>query len=258
MCTSQFWKSSSCGHLWVELKNPCGEGKNISNCRSFQDGRARNPLGLKCKWANEDSCPKCDKKDDYDGNKIRMVSSITPGLKCGIGPSKPSAGIECHCIVMWRGRIPGGLWLGFHVQYDWWGYEIRIWQAGFLSLERKINEHVLYWSIRRNCWSLQHNLYRPILLCLARLLSLFLLSTCWSCIRLLYRPAIENRYPWKLRGNTWRKMCTCFRYKEYADSTIRGSVLALASLMQSRLDDAERTLSSPAYYCAIIDRTLLR
>ena len=100
MCTAQFWKSPSCHHVWVELKTPCGEGKNISNCRSFEDGRARHPAGLKCKWAEHDSCPKCDKENDYDGSKIRMVSSITPGLKWGMGPSRSNVGIDCHCTVM--------------------------------------------------------------------------------------------------------------------------------------------------------------
>ena len=100
MCTAQFWRSPSCGHLWVELKTPCEEGKNISNCRSFEDGRARHPAGLKCKSAEEDLCPKCDKKNDYDSRKIRMVSSIKPGLKWGNGPSKSNAGIDCHCTVM--------------------------------------------------------------------------------------------------------------------------------------------------------------
>lgn len=54
--------------------------------------------------AGADSCPKCDKDDDYDGNKIRMVKNVSQGFRFGLGPSKSDPGVDLLskdcCTVM--------------------------------------------------------------------------------------------------------------------------------------------------------------
>jgi len=98
MCRTKSWKSFPCKHQWVSLEKPCAEGKNFSNCKSFENRHARNPRTIY--RAPAGSCPKCDKKDDYDGNKIRMVKAIKRGTKLGTGPSRENFGIECICTLM--------------------------------------------------------------------------------------------------------------------------------------------------------------
>lgn len=98
MCWTKSWKSFPCKHQWVSLEKPCAEGKNFSNCKSFENRHARSPRMIY--RAPAGSCPKCDKKDDYDGNKIRMVKAIKRGTKLGTGPSRENFGVECICTLM--------------------------------------------------------------------------------------------------------------------------------------------------------------
>ena len=48
---------------------------------------ARNAAKYPQEMAKEKTCPKCDKKDDYDGKKIRMVKGSVNATKFGCGPS---------------------------------------------------------------------------------------------------------------------------------------------------------------------------
>ena len=73
---------------------PCAEGRNFSNCPSFANGKARRPESLKRSHAPEKSCPKCDKKDNYDGNTTRMVKDVRQGIKVGTGPSRSDPGVD--------------------------------------------------------------------------------------------------------------------------------------------------------------------
>ena len=73
---------------------PCGQGKGFSTCASFEDGRARNLNTLKAVKAAPNTCPVCDKKNDYDGNTIRMVKRTTLGSRWGYGPGKTSSGVD--------------------------------------------------------------------------------------------------------------------------------------------------------------------
>lgn len=95
MCRTKGWKSAKCGHKWFTLTAPCAEGKNFSNCMSFELQQARQPKKIHIAPAGE--CPKCDKKDDYDGDTVRLVKSTKRGTKFGTGPSRRDAGLECHC-----------------------------------------------------------------------------------------------------------------------------------------------------------------
>ena len=92
MCTAKVLKSSTCEHWWAEILDPCAEGRHFSNCPTFQDGKARSLKSNPWSKAEEKTCPKCDKKDDYDGEKIRMVKSIQHGYRLGSGPSKSDPG----------------------------------------------------------------------------------------------------------------------------------------------------------------------
>lgn len=94
MCTSKLLKSPSCEHWWAEILKPCAEDRNFGNCSSFENGKVRNLKSNPWQKAEEKSCPRCDKKDDYDGDKIRMVKGIQQGYKWGTGPSKSDFGCD--------------------------------------------------------------------------------------------------------------------------------------------------------------------
>lgn len=94
MCTTKFSKHPKCKHWSTEILNPCEEGKNFGNCKSFEEGRARNPKSCPREMAKEGECPKCDKKDDYDGDQIRMVKNVEYGYRFGLGPSEGDFGID--------------------------------------------------------------------------------------------------------------------------------------------------------------------
>lgn len=100
MCKAQIYKSQTCAHRWIALTTPCAEGKNITNCPSFEGGRARRLSGLLEALAPPKSCPHCDRKDIYDGSHIRMIKELKVGTKIGAGPSKSNAGYEVTCCTV--------------------------------------------------------------------------------------------------------------------------------------------------------------
>ena len=100
MCTTKFYKGPKCGHWWSELVTPCAEGRNFGNCPSFENGKARRLGSAPQAMAPEKSCPKCDKKNDYDGKKLRMISGVRKGIRVGMGPSRNDLGLD-----MFKGRF---------------------------------------------------------------------------------------------------------------------------------------------------------
>ncbi|CAF9916740.1 hypothetical protein IMSHALPRED_003281 [Imshaugia aleurites] len=96
MCTTKLSKHPKCGHWSCEIKDPCKEGRDFSNCRSFTNGVARkwNSAKYPQEMAKEKTCPKCDKEDDYDGKKIRMVKKSVHATKVGCGPSRSDWGFN--------------------------------------------------------------------------------------------------------------------------------------------------------------------
>ncbi len=105
MCITKLSKHSACGHWSCEIKTPCKEGRNFSNCPSFTEGKARNAAKHPQELAKEKTCPKCDKKDDYDGKKIRMVKGSVNATKFGCGPSVSLSSPPCLYYVtgpVWR------------------------------------------------------------------------------------------------------------------------------------------------------------
>lgn len=97
MCGVQIWKSQTCQCHWISLTTPCGEGKNLSTCQTFENGKARPAAAMRALVAPPKSCPRCDNKDAYDGKHIRMIKSVKYGLRAGDGPSKYDSGVECTC-----------------------------------------------------------------------------------------------------------------------------------------------------------------
>lgn len=87
MCIAKLSKHAGCGHWSCSIEKPCKEGRDFSNCPSFVKGIARNAAKYPQELAKEKTCPKCDKKDDYDGKKIRMVKGTVHATKFGFGPS---------------------------------------------------------------------------------------------------------------------------------------------------------------------------
>ena len=101
MCLVKQWESRPCRHRWVSLEKPCATDRNFSNCPSFSNKVARPESRIYIPPAG--SCPKCDKKDDYDGEKVRMVDATVRGVKYGTGPSKSNTGVEFTgscCTIM--------------------------------------------------------------------------------------------------------------------------------------------------------------
>ena len=87
MCITKLSRHPACGHWSCEIIEPCKEGRNFSNCPSFTTGKARKPAKYPQESAKENTCPKCDQKDDYDGKNIRMVKGTVHATKFGLGPS---------------------------------------------------------------------------------------------------------------------------------------------------------------------------
>ena len=94
MCYTKFWKHPKCGCWSVELIIPCKKGLDFSNCPTFDDGIARNPKNHPKGAADEGQCPKHDKMNDYDGDKIRVVNCIQTGYRFGLGPNERDFGID--------------------------------------------------------------------------------------------------------------------------------------------------------------------
>ena len=74
MCIATAFKSQTCPHKWLTITRPCCPGAGFDTCtyhtytgrRSFCDGPKFVP-------APAYSCPTCDRKYQYDGNKTRVV-----------------------------------------------------------------------------------------------------------------------------------------------------------------------------------------
>lgn len=149
MCTARIWKSQTCKCHWIVLATPCGDGKNLSNCPTFENGTARPYSGMRAFLAPPKACPRCDNKDSYDGTHIRMIKNVKYGTKIGNGPSKFDSGVECSCCnVMWN------LGLVYH------GGLISNWSACFLNrtLDSKLWGQ---WTLQMTTWCF-HNLDRRL------------------------------------------------------------------------------------------------
>ena len=85
--------------MWAVITQVCGDGKGFNNCDSFK-GQTRWVKDLPLSRAPPASCPHCDKGDDYDGNKYRMVKGINTGLGYGATPINRDAKVVFCCTVM--------------------------------------------------------------------------------------------------------------------------------------------------------------
>lgn len=94
MCTAKMIKHPVCKHWSCELVWPCAEGKNLKNCPRFKKGLCNNPSKYPSEMADEKECPKCDKKDEYDSEKVRMIKNFQYGGRIGLGPNETNMGFD--------------------------------------------------------------------------------------------------------------------------------------------------------------------
>jgi len=75
----------------MELTNTCGRDDDgnplhFGNCVSFKDNHLRKPKAPGIRLPGK--CPTCDLDNDYDGNKVRVVTKIEEGMLRSKGPAK--------------------------------------------------------------------------------------------------------------------------------------------------------------------------
>ena len=82
MCYAQGYKSSTCGHKWLTITRHCTSNRDANgaivgfNALGFHEflPESRTIFGSpQYLIAAANSCPKCDRQDQYDGNVTRMV-----------------------------------------------------------------------------------------------------------------------------------------------------------------------------------------
>jgi hypothetical protein len=99
MCAVAVFKSATCPHKWLTITQSCGPG--IGTRHTFT-GRTNICGGPRYIPAPTHPCPTCNKKDQYDGNKIRMV--LRDQTPLGIGYWCGGAGREEGYEGGYRGR----------------------------------------------------------------------------------------------------------------------------------------------------------
>jgi hypothetical protein len=93
MCIATVFKSATCLHKWLTITLPCGPGMGFDHCaRHTFTGPTSICGGPRYILAPAYSCPTCNKKDQYDGNKTRMV--LRDQTPIGIGYGYGGAGRE--------------------------------------------------------------------------------------------------------------------------------------------------------------------
>lgn len=102
MCKTQGWKSLVCNHRWLTITSPCGPERGFDNC-CYLVGE-KTALGC-VSWfpATVSTCPVCAMKEQYDGNKVRMVMGTRKGA-FGYDPSFYDDGGRCEggavcCVI---------------------------------------------------------------------------------------------------------------------------------------------------------------
>ncbi|KAL8940852.1 MAG: hypothetical protein Q9216_002604 [Gyalolechia sp. 2 TL-2023] len=92
-----------CKRRWFRLTKPCAEGMNMSNCPSFQNGKARSDRDLVTTMVDAGVCPVCT-PEKYDADNLRLVKSMSSGVQYGLGPERVDMGkdvkLYCCCTMM--------------------------------------------------------------------------------------------------------------------------------------------------------------
>jgi hypothetical protein len=74
MCHATGLRSSTCRHKWLTITSPCATGMGFNSLGIHKFHTSHTWWGsTKYFKAPMKSCPDCNKKGQYDGNKIRMV-----------------------------------------------------------------------------------------------------------------------------------------------------------------------------------------
>ncbi|KAK2766242.1 acetate non-utilizing protein 9 [Arachnomyces sp. PD_36] len=99
MCNVIRWKSPSCKHRWITIVQPCAADRGFNNCPNFASPTSRTRT-LLSQQALPKSCPICDLKGDYDGNKTRIIKKEVRGVSIWAPGSKGSQYDMVCCSVM--------------------------------------------------------------------------------------------------------------------------------------------------------------
>jgi hypothetical protein len=74
MCHATGLRSSTCRHKWLTITSPCAAGMGFNSLGVHKFHTSHTWFGGTNYFkAPMKSCPDCNKKGQYDGNKIRMV-----------------------------------------------------------------------------------------------------------------------------------------------------------------------------------------
>ena len=74
MCRASAFKSHGCQHRWLTITMPCSPGTGFDNCpRHTFNSETAFFGGPKFCWAPIHCCPVCGKRNQYDGNRTRMI-----------------------------------------------------------------------------------------------------------------------------------------------------------------------------------------
>ena len=95
MCQTAFHTSPTCPHSWATLEVPCHKDHNFNTCPTFNNGILRPGNQLRSTLAEPKTCPVCDKGNDYDGEKLRVVKGVVDGYRWGLqGASRTKPGFD--------------------------------------------------------------------------------------------------------------------------------------------------------------------
>lgn len=103
MCIAKMTMCRTCKRRWFRLTKPCAEGKNMSNCPSFEDGKARSDRDLITTMVDAENCPICT-PEKYDADNLRLVMSMSSGVRYGLGLGRTDVGKDVKlyfcCTIM--------------------------------------------------------------------------------------------------------------------------------------------------------------
>jgi hypothetical protein len=104
MCKATLYKEK-CGHLWLELVQPCYWGYDLTNCPIFQPKATsvttRMPPLLTVQADDAHPCLLCSLHGVYDRRYRKLVLNNKFGMRWGTSPVPGwGSGIDLPCLLM--------------------------------------------------------------------------------------------------------------------------------------------------------------
>jgi hypothetical protein len=132
MCRATAFQSRTCRHRWLTITTPCSPAVGFDNAPHHRFDTDTALLGgPKYVPAPAHSCPECNKKGQYDGNRTRMV--VGKDGFCGVGEAgAPAYGWASAFGTGYAGSGYGGYWYrgGFGGWRNGFG-----WEDGYVTRE---------------------------------------------------------------------------------------------------------------------------